>query len=60
MKDIGQYTATVDLWSIGVLTFELLAGFAPYKKEIDKWKVNGGKIQNKWRWDVTFPSHFSP
>lgn len=32
MKDKGEYTTTVDLWSIGVLTFELLTGFPPYKK----------------------------
>ena len=32
MKDIGEYTVSVDLWSIGVLTFELLVGYPPYKK----------------------------
>lgn len=31
MKDVGEYNHSVDLWSIGVLTFELLAGFPPYK-----------------------------
>jgi serine/threonine protein kinase len=31
MKDKGSYNLSVDLWSIGILTFELLAGFAPYK-----------------------------
>jgi serine/threonine protein kinase len=32
MKDKGEYNTSVDLWSIGVLTFELLAGFPPHKK----------------------------
>ena len=32
MKDIGTYTSKVDLWSIGVLTFELLTGNAPFKE----------------------------
>lgn len=45
MKDKGQYNTSVDLWSIGVLTFELLAGFPPHKKEIEKWKFLGGKIK---------------
>lgn len=31
MKDKGCYTSKVDLWSIGVLTFELLTGTAPFK-----------------------------
>lgn len=55
MKDKGEYTTTVDLWSIGVLTFELLTGFPPYKKQIDKWKIMGSKLQDRWRWDVLFP-----
>lgn len=31
MKDKGCYTSKVDLWSIGVLTFELLTGIAPFR-----------------------------
>lgn len=43
MKDVGEYTMNVDLWSLGVLTFELLTGFTPHKKEITHWKLCGGK-----------------
>lgn len=32
MKDKGEYNTSVDLWSIGILAFELLAGFPPHKK----------------------------
>lgn len=66
MKDKGEYTTSVDLWSIGVLTFELLAGFGPFKNEIDKmrWKglkKNENQIKgNKWNWDsITFPTFIS-
>lgn len=31
MKDRGIYDNSVDVWSIGVLTFELLTGNPPYK-----------------------------
>ena len=43
MKDKGEYTTSVDLWSIGVLTFELLAGFGPFKGEIEKMRWKGLK-----------------
>ena len=32
MKDQGEYNESIDLWSIGVLTFELLTGFPPFKQ----------------------------
>ena len=32
MKQGEQYDNSVDIWSLGVLTFELLVGSAPYKK----------------------------
>lgn len=59
MKDKGEYTTSVDIWSIGVLTFQLLTGFPPHKKEIDKWKMLSGNIRDKWRWDVIFPPEVS-
>lgn len=37
----------------------MLAGFAPYKKEIDKWKLMGGRIKDKWKWDVIYPPFIS-
>lgn len=39
-----EYSILVDLWSIGVLTFELLTGFAPFNQQIPKMKMN--KIKN--------------
>jgi serine/threonine protein kinase len=32
MKDRGEYGNSVDLWSLGVMTFELLVGFPPFKQ----------------------------
>ena len=37
----------VDLWSVGVLVFELLTGFAPFNEQIAKLKIH--KIKNVWR-----------
>jgi serine/threonine protein kinase len=37
----------------------LLVGFPPYKKEIDKWKIMGGRIKDKWKWDVIYPPTIS-
>ena len=59
MKDKGAYTTSVDLWSIGVLTFELLTGIPPYRSEIDKWRVKGSKMSEKWNWSVLFPPDVS-
>jgi serine/threonine protein kinase len=43
------------LWSIGVLTFELLAGFPPFKHEISNWKLKGSKRKIRWSWEVLYP-----
>lgn len=32
MMENSEYDSSVDIWSIGVLTYELLIGSAPYKK----------------------------
>lgn len=55
MKDLGRYNHSIDIWSIGVLTFELLAGFPPFKQEISSWKLKGAKRGTKWSWDVLYP-----
>ena len=33
MKSGQKYNYSVDIWSIGVLTYELIFGTAPFKKE---------------------------
>lgn len=33
MASDQTYTKEVDLWSVGVLTYELIFGFAPFKAE---------------------------
>lgn len=50
---------SVDIWSLGVLTFELLCGFAPLKDEINYWKLKGGSIDKQWNWDILYPPHLS-
>ena len=37
----ANFTAEVDLWSLGVLTFEMIAGFAPFQSQISHWKLKG-------------------
>ena len=41
MKDIGEYSYGVDIWSIGVLTYELQTGYPPFKEEVIQWVKNG-------------------
>jgi serine/threonine protein kinase len=59
MKDVGEYNHSVDLWSIGVLTFELLAGFPPYKHEIAHWRLCGSQRKQRWNWEVIYPPEIS-
>jgi aurora kinase len=59
MKDKGLYTSKVDLWSIGVLTFELLTGSAPFKNEINQWKKKGSKRNIQWDWHILYPPEIS-
>jgi len=42
-----------------VLTFELIAGFPPFKYEISHWKLCGSKLSNKWRWSIIYPPDIS-
>lgn len=49
----------MDLWSVGVLTFELLAGFPPFKHEISYWKLCGSQRKMKWNWEVIYPPELS-
>lgn len=59
MKDVGEYNESVDLWSIGVLAFELLAGFPPYRQEISNWRLCGSQRKMKWSWEVIYPPDIS-
>lgn len=59
MKDKGEYDSSVDLWSLGVLCYELIVGEAPYKKEITNWRNKGSKREQKWNWNIIYPSHIS-
>jgi serine/threonine protein kinase len=55
MKDKGQYSSQVDLWSLGVLTYELITGQAPFKEEIAHWKRRGGQRSQHWDWCLIYP-----
>lgn len=60
MKDIGEYDNRVDLWSLGVLAYELLVGVPPHKDQISKWKDKGSRRSMKWEWkDIKYPEHVS-
>ena len=49
------YDAKLDMWTIGVLAYELSAGFAPFSAE------NRGETSKKIRnLDYRLPTHFSP
>jgi len=56
MKDLKIHTLAVDLWSIGVLAYELHFGFTPFKKEISQWVKLGVNSHYKWKWNqISFP-----
>lgn len=59
MKDEGKYDTSVDLWSLGVLTYEMLTGKPPYEKQINYWRMKGGKREDKWNWKIKYPSTVS-
>lgn len=64
MKEGGQYDNSVDIWSIGVLTYELLTGNPPYRKELMLSMKNGiGPSKpgsRKVNWSVNYPVFMSP
>lgn len=45
MKDKGKYTFKVDLWSLGVLCFELLTKVIPFRSEITNWRRKGSNLK---------------
>jgi serine/threonine protein kinase len=59
MKDRGKYTSKVDLWSLGILTYELLTGEAPLKDEITNWRRKGAQMSTKWDWHISYPPSIS-
>lgn len=59
MKDKGKYDTSVDLWSLGVLTYELLTGVAPFRDEIANWRKEGSKRNVKWNWHIFYPRWLS-
>lgn len=64
MKEKGQYDNSVDIWSIGVLTYELLTGSPPYRKELMLSMKNGfGPSKpgaRKINWNINYPPYISP
>ena len=34
MFKLGGYNQSIDMWAIGVITFEILSGFLPFNEEM--------------------------
>jgi serine/threonine protein kinase len=49
------YGCSVDWWALGILTYEVLAGFTPFRAE-NKQSIHEKIVLGKYR----IPSHFSP
>lgn len=60
MKEGGFYDNSVDIWAIGVLTFELISGNAPFKRELASWKGKGfDRDFSTGKWQVIYPPFIS-
>ena len=57
MKDRDKYDNSVDVWSLGILTYEMLVGYSPYEKSIKEWNRSGRK--KGFNWNIKYPSHVS-
>jgi serine/threonine protein kinase len=63
MKEKGCYDNSVDIWSIGVLTYELLTGVPPYHNELLLAMKNNPGVSKpgarKINWSVKYPPTLS-
>jgi serine/threonine protein kinase len=48
----SYYNKKIDVWSIGIITYELLFGYSPFEDEIGAKLQNNGK---KLSLNLTFP-----
>jgi serine/threonine protein kinase len=63
MKDKGEYDNRVDLWSIGILTYELLTGTPPYRRELMLTTKNPPFLiptgPRRVNWNINYPKYLS-